>query len=64
MILKPVYIAISVNIGCIPICLLTTLGSISCLTVEIIVNKTIRAIANWISPLIAEITAQGTITVP
>lgn len=52
------------NIGCIPICLLTTLGSISCLTIEIIVNKTIRAIANWISPLIAEITAQGTITVP
>ena len=62
--LNPVYIAIKVKIGCIPICLLTILGSINCLTTDIMINKTIKAIANLISPLIAEIIDHGTITVP
>ena len=47
-----------------PICLLTTLGSISCFTIEIIASKTSKEIAKLISPSVAEITAQGTKTVP
>ena len=64
IILKPVYIAIDVNIGCIPIWLLTILGSINCLITIIIIYKTINDIASVISPLKADITAQGNIMVP
>ena len=39
--LKPVYMAINVKIGCVPMCLLTNLGSKNCLTVDIIISKTI-----------------------
>ena len=62
--LNPVYIAINVNIGCTPIFLLTNLGSNICLEIDIIINKTIIAIPRFKSPLIAEIMAHGTITVP
>ena len=62
--LYPVYIAINVIIGCIPICLLTTFGSNSCLTTVIIAYSTIRAPARFISPWNDTITAQGIITVP
>ena len=62
--LKPVYIAIKVNIGCIPILLLTILGSINCLVIRIIAYKIINPIPNLISPFSPEITAQGTITLP
>ncbi len=64
VILKPVYIAINVNIGCIPILSLTILGSINCLTIRIIAYIIIIAIPNFKSPFNAEIIAQGTITVP
>ena len=62
--LKPVYIDINVNIGCIPILLLTILGSSNCLAINIITYNIISAIPNFISPFKPEITAQGTITVP
>ena len=64
IILKPVYIAISVNIGCIPILLLTILGSTICLTISIIAYINIIAIPNFKSPFNADITAHGIITVP
>ena len=62
--LKPVYMAINVKIGCVPMCLLTNLGSKNCLTVDIIISKTIIAIPNFKSPFNPEIIAHGTITVP
>ena len=61
--LKPVYIAINVNIGCIPICFDTTLGSINCLTTLIITSKTIMLIPKVKSPSQAQIIAHGIITV-
>ena len=64
IVLKPVYIAIKVNIGWIPIWPLTTLGSTSCLTINIIAKITISAIPRLNSPFNAEIIAHGTITVP
>ena len=42
--LKPVYIAIKVKIGCIPMFLLTNFGSNICLTMDIIISKIIIAI--------------------
>jgi len=63
-ILNPVYIAIKVNIGCIPILLLTILGSKNCLTTSTITYKTIKHIPNVILPLHAEIIAHGVKTVP
>ena len=64
VILKPVYIAINVNIGCTPIFLLTNLGSKNCLTTDIIINNVTIAIPKDRSPFKPEITAQGIITVP
>lgn len=64
IVLNPVYIAISVNIGCIPIFPLTILGSTSCLTINIIAYIIIIAIPNLISPLSPEIIAHGIITAP
>ena len=62
--LNPVYIAIKVNIGCIPIFPLTILGSRNCLTTDIIIHKTIIDIPSFKSPFNADIIAHGTITVP
>ena len=62
--LKPVYIAISVKIGCIPIFLLTNFGSNNCLITDIITNNTMIAISKFKSPLIAHKIAHGIITVP
>ena len=62
--LNPVYIAIKVNIGCIPMFLLTHFGSKNCLTTDIIINNVIIAIPNLKSPFSPEIIAHGTITVP
>jgi len=62
--LNPVYIAISVNIGCMPILLLTIFGSTNCLTTNIIAYNAIIDIPNVKSPFNAAITAQGIITVP
>ena len=62
--LKPVYIAIKVKIGCMPILLLTIRGSNNCLTIIIIAKITIIAIPSFKSPFNASIIAQGTITVP
>lgn len=62
--LKPVYIAIKVNIGCIPILLLTIFGSTNCLTIKIIAYIIIIAIPKFKSPFIAAIIAHGIITVP
>lgn len=62
--LNPVYIAIKVNIGCIPICPLTILGSTNCLTMLIIHQRTNIPIASLKSPVNAKIPAQGIITVP
>ena len=62
--LNPVYIAIKVNIGCIPILLLTNLGSRNCLTIDIIAHNTKIPIANFKLPSAAQITAHGNIIVP
>ena len=62
--LNPVYIAIIVNIGCIPIFPLTILGSINCLVMLIVINKTIIDTPKVNSPLNPEIIAQGIITDP
>lgn len=62
--LNPVYIAISVNIGCIPILPLTIFGSTNCLTILIMHHKTKIPIANFKSPEKAKNIAQGSITVP
>ena len=62
--LYPVYIAIKVNIGCMPICPLTIRGSTNCLTILITHHKANIPIANFISPEKAKIPAQGIITVP
>ena len=64
IILNPVYIAIRVKIGCIPMCLLTTLGSANCLIIDIITHNITTASARFISPFIADITAHGIIAVP
>ena len=64
IILYPVYIAIKVNIGCIPISLLTILGSTNCLTTISTIYNTIKAIPKFISPFIADIIAHGNIIVP
>ena len=63
-ILKPVYIAIIVKIGCIPMFPLTILGSISCLVTLIIIRRIIIEIPSVNSPFNPEIIAQGIITVP
>ena len=62
--LNPVYIASNVKIGCTPMFLLTSLGSNICRTTDIIISKIIIAIPKLMSPLMALIIAQGTITVP
>ena len=62
--LNPVYIAINVKIGCIPIFLLTNFGSNTCLAIDIIISKTIIAIPKFISQLIPLKIAHGIITVP
>ena len=62
--LKPVYMAIRVNIGCIPIFLLTNLGSNICLVIDIKISRTIIAIPNLISPLMPDKIAHGIITAP
>ena len=62
--LKPVYIAINVNIGWIPIWLPTILGSRNCLTIDIKIHRDKTHIASVTSPLQAEIIAHGTITLP
>jgi len=64
IILKPVYIAINVNIGCMPILLLTILGSTSCLTISIVAYIIIIAMPSFMSPFNPDITAHGIITVP
>jgi len=64
IILKPVYIAINVNIGCIPILLLTTFGSVNCLVTSVITYNIINAIPKLKLPLVADIIAQGIIIVP
>lgn len=64
LILNPVYIAIKVNIGCIPILLLTILGSVSCLIINMITYNANMVIANTMFPSIAESIAHGSITVP
>ena len=63
-ILKPVYIAISVNIGCMPICFPTILGSTNCLVIDITINRDNKHIASLRFPLQAEIIDQGIITLP
>ena len=62
--LNPVYIEIKVNIGCIPMFLLTNFGSKICLIIDIVISKTIIAIPKLISPLIADKIAHGIITAP
>ena len=62
--LNPVYIAIIVNIGCIPMLPLIILGSINCLVTLIIINKTIIDIPKDNSPFNPETIAHGIITVP
>ena len=62
--LKPVYIAIRVKIGWIPILLLTNLGSRNCLTIHIIIHNDIIDIPKFRFPSRVEIIAQGIITVP
>ena len=62
--LKPVYMAIRVNKGWIPMCFPTILGSSNCLIIVIISHNTKTAIANFILPLNARKIAHGTITVP
>ena len=64
VILNPVYIAIKVKIGCIPILLLTTLGSAICLVISIIIYKIINATPKLKLPLVADIIAHGIIIVP
>ena len=62
--LKPVYIEINVNIGCIPICFDTNLGSINCLIILIIIKRIIIAIPKSMSPFNAVIIAHGSMIVP
>ena len=62
--LNPVYMAIKVNIGCIPIWFPTIRGSINCLTTDITIHKPKTHNASVILPLHADIIAQGIITVP
>ena len=62
--LKPVYIAIRVNIGCMPIFPLTILGSTNCLTMLIIHHSINIPNAKEISPVKAKYPAHGIITVP
>ena len=64
VVLKPVYIANNVKIGCIPILLLTTFGSVNCLVTRTIIYKTIKAIPKLKLPLVADIIAQGIMIVP
>lgn len=61
--LKPVYIAINVNIGCIPILFPIILGSKNCLIILINVNKPKIANPKVISPSNPAIIAHGIITV-
>ena len=62
--LNPVYIAIKVKIGCIPILPLTILGSINCLIILIIHHRAKIPIANFKSPVKAKNPDHGSITVP
>ena len=62
--LKPVYIAINVNIGWIPMWFPTILGSINCLTIDIKIHNDKIHIAKDMSPLQAEIIDHGIITLP
>ena len=63
-ILNPVYMEIIVKIGWIPILLLTILGSINCLTTDIIIHNTIIDIPSFKSPFNPDIIPHGTMTVP
>ena len=62
--LKPVYIAIRVKIGCIPILLLTSFGSSICLNTNDKTYKPTNSKESEILPSIKENIAQGIITVP
>ena len=62
--LNPVYIAINVKIGWMPILPLTILGSKNCLTILIIHHKTKMPMASFKSPVKARNPAHGSITVP
>lgn len=62
--LNPVYIASKVNIGCIPILLLTSFGSNNCLTTKIIIYKPNREKAKLLFIFKNSIIIQGTNTVP
>lgn len=62
--LNPVYIAIKVKIGCIPILLLTIFGSINCFASSVKIYNPKSAEPNDISEFIKEITAHGISTVP
>ena len=64
VILKPVYIAIKVNIGCVPVFLLTSFGSNTCLVIVTIINKPINTNDNEEFPSKKEIIVHGIITVP
>ena len=62
--LKPVYIAIKVKIGCVPIFLLINLGSSICLVTIVIIYNPINTNASDRFPSNAEAIAHGIITVP
>lgn len=62
--LNPVYIAIKVKIGCMPILLLTIFGSMNCFASSVNIYKPKSAEPKDISEFIKEIIAQGISTVP
>lgn len=62
--LNPVYIAISVKIGCIPILLLTSFGSRICFTTTVKIYKPNKAKANPLFSFNNSIKTQGKNTVP
>ena len=62
--LNPVYIAINVKIGCIPILELISFGSNICLMIMVTIYKPANTNAKEILSSKAENIAQGIITVP
>lgn len=62
--LKPVYIAIKVYIGCMPILLLTILGSINCLIAKVKIYNPINEVPRDVSLFIKDKIAHGIKTVP
>ncbi len=62
--LNPVYIAIKVKIGCIPILLLTIFGSINCFASSVKTYNPKSAEPSEISEFMKEINAHGISTVP